>query len=86
LPGNVGDTLAVNGFCWVWILHRDPSNGNVIPVAEELWRRLAPSGGSHLDRKGNLSGQHDREGAEEHGKFSHHSLKWQMSEAWSFIC
>jgi hypothetical protein len=56
-------------------LLRDPSDENVIPVVEELRRRLAPSGASHIDGKDNLSGQHDGEGAEEDGKFCHRSFK-----------
>jgi hypothetical protein len=75
LSSNVGDILTVTGFGWAQVLLRDPSDENVIPVVEELRRRLAPSGASHLDGKDNLSGQHDGEGAEEDGKFCHRSFK-----------
>ena len=50
------------------VLLRDPSDENVIPVVEELRRRLAPSSATQHDGKENLSGQHDAEGAEEDGK------------------
>jgi len=50
------------------VLLRDPSDENVIPVVEELRRRLAPSKATQHDGKENLSGQHDAEGAEEDGK------------------
>uniref|UniRef100_A0A8R7QIP9 Uncharacterized protein n=1 Tax=Triticum urartu TaxID=4572 RepID=A0A8R7QIP9_TRIUA len=63
------------------VLLRDPSDENVIPVVEELRRRLAPSSSAQHDGKDNLSGQHDAEAAEEDGKFSRHFLKLQMSEA-----
>ena len=51
-------------FC-TQVLIIDPSNENVILVAEELHIRLASSSASHLDGKDNLSGQHDGKGAEE---------------------
>lgn len=73
--------LTVIGFCWAQVLLRDPSDENVIPVVEELRRRLAPSSAAQHDGKDNLSGQHDAEAAEEDGKFSRHFLKLQMSEA-----
>jgi hypothetical protein len=50
------------------VLLRDPSDENVIPVVEELRRRLAPSNATQHDGKENLNGQHDVEGAEEDGK------------------
>lgn len=56
-------------FFWAQVLLRDPSDENVIPVVEELRRRLAPSSATQHDGKENLSGQHDVEGAEEDGKF-----------------
>ena len=71
-------------FC-TQVLIIDPSNENVILVAEELHIRLASSSASHLDWKDNLSGQHDVKGAEEDCKFSCASFKLQMSEAWSFV-
>jgi hypothetical protein len=86
LSSNVADVLTFSGFGWAQVLLRDPSDENVIPVVEELRRRLAPSGASHLDGKDNLSGQHDGEGAEDDGKFSHHSLKLQLLQPRSFIC
>jgi len=49
-------------------LLRDPSDENVIPVVEELRRRLTPSNATQHDGKENLNGQHDVEGAEEDGK------------------
>ncbi|VAI21740.1 unnamed protein product [Triticum turgidum subsp. durum] len=39
------------------VLLRDPSDENVIPVVEELRRRLAPSSSAQHDGKDNLSGQ-----------------------------
>lgn len=78
---NVADILTVIGFGWAQVLLRDPSDENVIPVVEELRRRLAPSSAAQHDGKDNLSGQHDAEAAEEDGKFSCHFLKLQMSEA-----
>ena len=75
MSSNVGDVLTATVFGWAQVLLRDPSDENVIPVVEELRRRLAPSGASHLDGKDNLSRQHDGEGAEEDGKFIHHYLK-----------
>lgn len=45
--------------CCAQVLLRDPLDDNVIPVVEELRRRLAPSSAT----------QHDVEGAEEDGKF-----------------
>ena len=59
MPSNVGDTLRVTVFFCTEVLIIYPSNENVIPVAEELHIRLAPSSASHLDEKDNLSGQHD---------------------------
>ena len=52
------------------VLLRDPSDENVIPVVEELRRRLAPSSATQHDGKENLRGQHDVEGAEKDGKLS----------------
>lgn len=56
------------------VMLRDPSDENVIPVVEELRRRLAPPNATQHDGKENLSGQHDVEGAEEDGKLCFSNL------------
>ncbi|CAM0876156.1 unnamed protein product [Alopecurus aequalis] len=67
------------------VLLRDPSDENVIPVVEELRRRLAPSG-EHLDGKDNLSGQHDGEGAEEdESPFEFRALEVTLESICSFL-
>lgn len=37
------DILIVTGFGQAQVLLRGPSDDNVTPVVDELWRRLAPS-------------------------------------------
>lgn len=54
------------------MLLRDPYEDNVIPIVEELRRRLPTSNTfkqEHGEGKENLSGQHDVEGAEEDGEW-----------------
>ena len=53
------------------MLLRDPYEDNVIPIVEELRRRLPRSNTvkqEHGEGKENTSGQHDVEGAEEDGE------------------
>ncbi|KAI5022472.1 hypothetical protein ZWY2020_059202 [Hordeum vulgare] len=50
------------------VLLRDPSDEDVIPVVEELRRRLAPSIAAQHNGKDNLSGQQDVEADEEDGE------------------
>lgn len=53
------------------MLLRDPYEDNVIPIVEELRRRLPLSNGVKQENgegKENLSRQHDVEGAEEDGQ------------------
>jgi hypothetical protein len=69
------------------VLLRDPSDENVIPIVEELRRRLAPPNTTQHDGKENLSGHHDVEGAEEDGKLCFANLcLLLMTEACFSIC
>lgn len=68
------------------VLLRDPSDENVIPVVEELRRRLAPSIDTHQDGKENLNGQHDVEGAEEdESPFEFRALEVTLESICSFL-
>jgi len=68
------------------VLLRDPSDENVIPVVEELHRRLAPSSATQHDGKENLSGQHDVEGAEEdESPFEFRALEVTLEAICSFL-
>ncbi|KAG2545984.1 hypothetical protein PVAP13_9KG025900 [Panicum virgatum] len=68
------------------VLLRDPSDENVIPVVEELRRRLAPSSATQHDGKENLSGQHDAEGAEEdESPFEFRALEVTLEAICSFL-
>ncbi|VAI21739.1 unnamed protein product [Triticum turgidum subsp. durum] len=68
------------------VLLRDPSDENVIPVVEELRRRLAPSSSAQHDGKDNLSGQHDAEAAEEdESPFEFRALEVTLEAICSFL-
>uniref|UniRef100_A0A453LRW2 Magnesium transporter n=1 Tax=Aegilops tauschii subsp. strangulata TaxID=200361 RepID=A0A453LRW2_AEGTS len=68
------------------VLLRDPSDENVIPVVEELRRRLAPSSAAQHDGKDNLSGQHDAEAAEEdESPFEFRALEVTLEAICSFL-
>ncbi|KAM3277987.1 hypothetical protein ACQJBY_045706 [Aegilops geniculata] len=68
------------------VLLRDPSDENVIPVVEELRRRLAPSNAAQHDGKDNLSGQHDAEAAEEdESPFEFRALEVTLEAICSFL-
>lgn len=49
------------------MLLRDPTDENVIPIVEELRRRLPPASGAH-QVQGEGKEQHDVEPAEEDGR------------------
>lgn len=67
------------------VLLRDPSDDNVIPVVEELRRRLAPLSSAQHDGK-DLSGQHDVEGAEEdESPFEFRALEVTLEAICSFL-
>lgn len=67
------------------VLLRDPADENVIPVVEELRRRLAPSSVTQHDAKENLSGQHDVEGAEDESPFEFRALEVTLEAICSFL-
>nr|CAB3498254.1 unnamed protein product [Digitaria exilis] len=68
------------------VLLRDPSDENVIPVVEELRRRLAPSSASQHDGRENLSGQQDVEGADEdESPFEFRALEVTLEAICSFL-
>ncbi|XP_062214638.1 magnesium transporter MRS2-I-like isoform X2 [Phragmites australis] len=68
------------------VLLRDPSDENVIPVVEELRRRLAPSNATQRDLKENSSGQHDVEGEEEdESPFEFRALEVTLEAICSFL-
>ncbi|OEL26801.1 Magnesium transporter MRS2-I [Dichanthelium oligosanthes] len=68
------------------VLLRDPTDENVIPVVEELRRRLEPSSATQHDGKENLSGQHDVEGAEEdESPFEFRALEVTLEAICSFL-
>ncbi|KAK3146131.1 hypothetical protein QOZ80_3BG0261980 [Eleusine coracana subsp. coracana] len=68
------------------VLLRDPLDENVIPVVEELRRRLAPPNAAQHDGKENISGQHDVEGAEEdESPFEFRALEVTLEAICSFL-
>nr|CAB3493281.1 unnamed protein product [Digitaria exilis] len=68
------------------VLLRDPSDENVIPVVEELRRRLAPSSATQHDGRENLSGQQDVEGADEdESPFEFRALEVTLEAICSFL-
>ena len=63
------------------MLLRDPYEDNVIPIVEELRRRLMPSNTAkedHGEWKENTSGQHDVEGADEDGELLRFVYSFKM--------
>ncbi|XP_020256174.1 magnesium transporter MRS2-I [Asparagus officinalis] len=71
------------------VLLRDPYEDNVIPIVEELRRRLPPANTfkqEHGEGKENSSGQHDVEGAEEdESPFEFRALEVALEAICSFL-
>ncbi|XP_043724606.1 magnesium transporter MRS2-I-like isoform X1 [Telopea speciosissima] len=70
------------------VLLRDPLDDNVIPIVEELRRRLPPSNLIHQgqgDGKEHLSGQNDEAGEEDESPFEFRALEVALEAICSFL-
>ncbi|XP_043692622.1 magnesium transporter MRS2-I-like [Telopea speciosissima] len=69
------------------VLLRDPLDDNIIPIVEELRRRLLPSNLVHQDEDGkeHLSGQNDEAGEEDESPFEFRALEVALEAICSFL-